>query len=468
MSAQSDAAFSTVAEVVEGQLCTSCGACAGACPTEAIDLSENAYGVMVPDIDPDRCTRCGLCVRVCPGHAFDWPAFRDAIEGGPVENDAIGPCLEAWSGITRDPEILERAQSGGFVSTLLIHALETERIDGAVVTRLRPDAPFHAETFIARTREEVLSAVGSIYLPIPADQIIGTLLKTPGRYAFVGTGCQIEGMRKAEAALPKLGERIALYVGLHCLGVFTRHFIPHALRHFGLRETDVSRLRFKEKPASGWLCDMRMVDRAGGVHDRDGGPSRSWPRPFYTNWRCRLCMDKLNEFSDVSCGDCRIESACEAGPDRPAQDPARGMSDILVRTERGREFVQAAAQASLLALRRSDLRAVAETTQVAAKKIGFLDFAPVARKAGLGVPHNGVVFEPADPGDRDRYESQREGSARAARFYWRVYRLMRLAPVRWALRRLPPRRLRRLNKRHEKHLNHVRMSRAKIRTRRTG
>ena len=41
--------------------CTSCGACASECPTEAISEGEDIYV-----IDPEKCTDCGDCVEVCP------------------------------------------------------------------------------------------------------------------------------------------------------------------------------------------------------------------------------------------------------------------------------------------------------------------------------------------------------------------------------------------------------------------
>lgn len=41
--------------------CVSCGACAGACPVNAINEGENQYV-----IDADTCISCGTCAGVCP------------------------------------------------------------------------------------------------------------------------------------------------------------------------------------------------------------------------------------------------------------------------------------------------------------------------------------------------------------------------------------------------------------------
>jgi ferredoxin len=45
--------------------CTSCGACAAACPVEAISEGSEHY-----EINPDTCTDCAECVENCPVDAI--------------------------------------------------------------------------------------------------------------------------------------------------------------------------------------------------------------------------------------------------------------------------------------------------------------------------------------------------------------------------------------------------------------
>lgn len=45
--------------------CISCGACADACPTEAIAEGASHY-----EIDPDTCIDCGTCADTCPVSAI--------------------------------------------------------------------------------------------------------------------------------------------------------------------------------------------------------------------------------------------------------------------------------------------------------------------------------------------------------------------------------------------------------------
>lgn len=41
--------------------CVACGACAEACPTEAIAEADGKY-----EIDADKCIDCGSCADACP------------------------------------------------------------------------------------------------------------------------------------------------------------------------------------------------------------------------------------------------------------------------------------------------------------------------------------------------------------------------------------------------------------------
>ncbi len=52
---------------IDTATCMHCGACVGACPTNAIFLTE-----VLITFD-DNCTQCGLCVKACPVGSIDFP-----------------------------------------------------------------------------------------------------------------------------------------------------------------------------------------------------------------------------------------------------------------------------------------------------------------------------------------------------------------------------------------------------------
>ena len=157
-------------EVVTSGLCTGCAACVVACPHDVLDYESND-GIYKPwhlDIDGGRedCTHgvkgCTMCTRACPRFR-NWEGeidtHRFARERTDDEVWGIGDVLLARSS---DPSVLENGQDGGFVSTLLIYALEHDVIDAALVSGLEGDgSTWRATPRVARNRDEVLDTAKS-------------------------------------------------------------------------------------------------------------------------------------------------------------------------------------------------------------------------------------------------------------------------------------------------------------------
>lgn len=377
--------------IVKKNLCTSCGTCSGACPNHCITMSLSGLGIFVPTIDMKRCNDCGLCVEVCPGHGFDYEGYKQRLYAGVPDHVTLGSHLKTYTGISADEQVLSLSQSGGIVSTLLLFCIEKNLIDGAVVSKWRKRAPFETQTYIARDRGGILAAVGSKYNPTPAAQILRYLAKKDGRFAFVGTPCQIHGMRKAERIFPSLGNKIALYIGLHCLGVFTYHFHDQMLHKLKLEKKEIAYFHYREKSGGGWPGNMRMIDNRGVIVDSCAIFSRIWPRYYFMNWRCFLCFDKANEFSDVSCGDCR-NAKLHRELILSGVNKKRGLSDIVVRTKRAESIVNEAINQGWIKVFDANADSVAASLGVSGKKIGVNTFVQVARLFRLGIPEYGVKF----------------------------------------------------------------------------
>jgi len=381
----------SVQYVVDRFLCSSCGTCAGVCPESAIKMEIDRYGIYTPVIDQTKCDNCGICIKVCPGHSFNYYDHYNRIQGNLPKHVALGAFKKCYVLHSKDQGILKISQSGGLVSTLLIYCLDNNLINGAVVSKWNPESPLEPLTYIARNRKEVLDAVGSKYNPVPAAQAISELLQTDGRFAFVGVSCQIQGFRKAEKLFPSLEKKIVLYIGLHCLGVFTYHFHDQILYKIGVKRENLVKFRHRDKVWRGWPCDMHIIDKEGKAYDIDARYSRLWPRPFFTSWRCQLCFDKANEYSDISCGDCRIPYM-QKKFQKEGYDLKKGLSECVVRTERGLTIINRIIHNKKIVAYETDADAIASSIGVAGKKIGISTFIKVAKLLRLGIPQYGVNF----------------------------------------------------------------------------
>lgn len=335
----------TIESVVASKLCTGCGTCAGICPHGAIAMAvDGRKGCYVPRVDSSLCKQCGLCHEACPGHSVDFESFNDALFGEVPEDVALGRYLACYIGHAQDATVRHNCSSGGLVSALLVFALEEGLIDGALVTRMRADNPLRPESFLARTRDEILSAAGSKYCPVAAGAALHEILQTRGRFAVVGLPCHIQGIRKAEQHIPKLKERIRYRIAIPCSLDYSFRGTEHIIEKLGVRPREVESLQYRGR---GWPGSLRIRLRDGtertiplADYFRQLGP--------YSLRRCTLCSDMLGELSDLTCGDAWIPEVM--------QTDKEGSSFVVSRTPGAEELIEAAASKEAVALSELGLR----------------------------------------------------------------------------------------------------------------
>ena len=169
----------TVANIAANNLCCSCGTCAAICPTEAIRM-KTSRGLVLPEVQSQKCNRCQLCIKSCPGYSVDFEELNLKIYGQQPQKASLGNYLKCYFGHSTNDDIRYNSASGGIVTQLLISALENHVIDGALVTRMKQDDPLRSEAFIARTKEEVISASKTKYCPVGANNSLRRSSKKMG------------------------------------------------------------------------------------------------------------------------------------------------------------------------------------------------------------------------------------------------------------------------------------------------
>ena len=331
-----------VQKVAEYNLCCGCGTCASVCPTDAIEIVVSE-GIYIPKVDGESCTRCGLCVECCPGFSVDFEDLNQRVFGVQPSDKVIGNYLGCYVGHSTDDFLRFNCSSGGIATQLLIFALENHMVDGVLVTRMMKNNPLEPEAFIARTREELTSALGSKYCPVSTNVKLKEILRQNGRFAVVGLPCQIHGIRKAARVFKPLDRKIVLYLGLLCSHMVSFDGTDLLLKKKGLKREQVRKISYRGK---GWPGSMSIEMKDGLTLSLPLVASWNayWPvfsSFFFTPLRCTMCPDQTAELADISLGDAWL-------PEFKLEK--KGASIVISRTRRGKNLLDDAVSARAISL----------------------------------------------------------------------------------------------------------------------
>jgi len=292
----------SIEETVDAGLCNGCGTCVGLCPNSAIHMSK-AKDVYIPKLNRNKCNQCGICFEVCPGHSVNFKKLNLMVFGREYQDILMGNYINCYVGHATDLNIRRNSASGGLVTALLVFAIEEGIINGALVTKMNEAHPLEPEVFIARTKDEIISASKSKYCPVPANIALKDILKENGRFATVGLPCHIHGIRKAEIINKKLAKKIVLHLGLICNHTPTFSATTYLLQKMKLKKEDVKKIDYR---GEGWPGGMSIILANGKKKFVEEFNPFYWGHVFNSYFiptRCILCNDKICELSDISFGD---------------------------------------------------------------------------------------------------------------------------------------------------------------------
>ena len=310
-----------------GEACCGCGACAAACRTGCLVMERDREGFPRPRVDVSLCVGCGRCDSVCPS----------LNPHGTVE-----PVEALWAK-SRSKELLDASSSGGLFGVLGRRVIAD---GGIVVGAAFVDGCKRVEHCIAENCEGLARLQRSKYVQsfVPVDVYLGTTraLKKGRRVFFVGTACQVSGMRNY---LGKLADgELFLSLDVICHGAPSPLLWEKWLEHrSSIEGSEIDEVNFRSK-TTGWssysvlyyVRTEKDASRACGGRYGDDWYMRAFLDNASLRPSCYSCPSKRACGSDVTLGD--FWGFQDLYPD---VDSSQGVSAVLCNTEKGAALVHA-------------------------------------------------------------------------------------------------------------------------------
>jgi len=310
-------------EVVTSGLCTGCSACVVVCPYDVLGYDDEGGRYRPFHVDEDGgaadCTHgvkgCTLCTRACPRFRTWEPEIEQHLFGRERTDDEVsGIAVDIVLARATDPELHQAGQDGGFVSALLVWALEHDVIDAALVSALEGDgSSWKAMPAVARSRAEILATAGSRYTYSANPMAYAEAVEGGAeRIALVGMGCQASAPPvMAARRAGKVARRFTLSIGLLCSKTFDDAIFSELFEaQYGLAREDIVKMNIKGV--------FQLWTRGGGYHEIPLKEAHAWTREG-----CKSCPDFAAEHADISTG---------------GIGAFNDWTLTIVRTERGREL----------------------------------------------------------------------------------------------------------------------------------
>ncbi len=296
------------AKIIDTGICTVCGACILACPNSHIKFIEGRPKRPKRTLD---CVSCNTCYDAC--YMLRRGLMED-IEGSIVgwgQKESIGLHRRILAARTREQNIEKACQDGGIVTSLLIHALGENTIDGALVVGRDGWQPVAS---IAETRDEVISSAMTKYGTTPILKELRSAAVDHGlsRICVVGSPCHIQSIRYLQHRNLPLASTVKLTIGLFCRENYDYHCIEKKVAEVGL---DIEQIQ-----------KFNVADEFN-VHT--GEKKLSFPITEIKGCvprHCLTCEDFASELADISVGS-------DGSPE--------GWSTVIVRTEQGEKVFSA-------------------------------------------------------------------------------------------------------------------------------
>lgn len=312
------------------EACSGCAACREACPRDCISMKPDKEGFLRPEVDASRCVGCKSCMRACP-------VLSPKPEREP---------LKVYAAYIEDEEIRAKSTSGGLFSHLARKTIE----EGGVVFGVSFDDDWNTFFGFTETLEGLEPFVKSKYVPaLPTEgayyRKVREFLQSGRKVLFSGTPCQTAGL--CQFLGKDYGNLITVSVLCHSAPspMVWRNYLEAEKRRQAKRlkldpgTLEITNLTFRDK-IKGWKHGIALYfdlerdgEKVGTYYSRNSAYFKAFLYGLISRPCCYSCPFKSGRHSaDISLGD-----FWEIGKVFPEMDDDKGISMVLVYTEKGEE-----------------------------------------------------------------------------------------------------------------------------------
>lgn len=269
--------------------------------------------------------------KACPGAIVaPWPVNFE----GDV-HPSWGPYRQCSTGHATDDEVRFAGSSGGLLSALAIHALESGLVDAVVHVRGSEIQPTANDVTVSRDRAAVLAAAGSRYGPSAALAQLGQLLSLDERYLVIGKPCDISALRQLGTVDARVSRTFPFMLSFFCGGLPSAHGTEAIVRALGFAPEELTAFRYR---GMGWPGTASATSADGRTATMSY--EQSWGKFLSgrVQYRCKICPDAVGGTADIAGADAWYGG--ESG--YPKFDQRDGRSLAMVRSAAGEALLQSA------------------------------------------------------------------------------------------------------------------------------
>ncbi|MCR9256435.1 MAG: Coenzyme F420 hydrogenase/dehydrogenase, beta subunit C-terminal domain [Alphaproteobacteria bacterium] len=333
--------------ISEQGLCIGCGLCRDLGATGEIEIARTPEGSLRPIPGPALTdATVDKVYALCPGTRME--GLPEELTAADTPVDLVwGPVRAVPKVHASDREVRFKGATGGALTALAIHLLESGRVDMVLHATADPENPSFGKRQVSRSRDDVLAGAGSRYGPTATLIDITDLLDRGERFAFIGTPCDVTALRNLATADDRVDTLCPIMLAPICGGFMETPAFARAVAENGLAFDRLTHVRYRGHGCPG---PTRLEQDNGKVAEPTyldfwGEDDSAWSLP----WRCKICPDGIGEAADIVATD-----TWPGGAPTPKQasdhslDP--GSNGLIVRSERGAELVASAVAAGALTI----------------------------------------------------------------------------------------------------------------------